>query len=135
MSEIRSASPLAASDSPVSSPRVRRGSINLSDEGAGRRAEFPQPLRRHTSFESAFRGLRKIAPVELAVPSEPTIEEDINTELTLAEQRKHRKSMEVRLESRGPEHDAQLIENAVAIARTREGNTKRGSNVRRSSLY
>eukprot|EP01032_Pedospumella_encystans_P009892 gene9892-11607_t len=135
MSEIRPASPLVASGSPVSSPRVRRGSINCSDEGAGRRTEFPQPLRRHTSFESAFRGLRKIAPVELAVPSEPTIEEDINTELTLAEQRKHRKSMEVRLESRGPEHDAQLIESAVAIARTREGNTKRGSNVRRSSLY
>lgn len=142
-SEVRLASPVVKSTSPFPSPSSsptarspsgRRGSTGLSAEGSGKVPEFPQPLRRHTSFESAFKGLNRIAPIEHATPTVPTIEEEVDNDMDPTEQRRYRKALEVKLESRNPQFDAQVIVNAVSIARTRDGKGKRGGG-RRSSLF
>jgi len=105
--------------------------------GSGKVAEVPQPLRRHTSYDSAFRNVNKVAPEAPHEPelvlTVPTIDEHVDHDMNEAEQRRHRKALEVRLESRNPEFDAQVIANAMTIARTREGTGKRGG--RRSSLF
>ena len=102
---IRSASPVAPQ---LLTPSARRGSKGSSD------------ILRESRRGSQTGG--SIGPV---TPSNSAHTEDITP--AAVEPRQRRRSVDVRLESRNPQHDAQVIVNAVTIARTREGKLQRGN--------
>lgn len=90
-----------------------------------------------TSSKPDLVNLRPASPVATAGSAEktrskdttnnlPTSKETVTTEPVPTERRR-RRSVDIRLESRNSQHDAQVIMNAVAIARTREGKLQRGN--------